>query len=410
MQALDAFQPFFSRQIGLDPRGNPLPIEAGVRYTNRAAERNIGVLAIRQRSQGATPAANFGVARYSHNISDQGTRVGALATFRYDEADTLGNTNANSTLTLDGLLRPNQKFNTFWMLSGTHNAGNETTRGWGGAAWSYYETNDVYIGHIQAIISDDYQARAGFVDATNYILTSPAITAKLRPAWLPKNWLRQYSPGITFYFYHYYNDLVFREGFISYRPVELNFQNGGSFSYSVVTNWQNPIDTFSPLDIDIAAGRYRFSAHQFSFQTDNSRKLFFSTNYSAGGYFNGKIRSLDMQCRVAPDPRVALTLRYAHNELRALGIARQEKTTDLATAEIRLAANPRVQWISFYQYNTAEERATLNTRFQWEYRPLSFLFLVWNDNRQNSVNELTGLAGREATQQGVLKLAYLKQF
>ncbi|MFM7488572.1 MAG: DUF5916 domain-containing protein, partial [Cytophagales bacterium] len=123
MQALDALQPFFSRRIGLDETGNPIPIEAGVRFTNRSPQRNIGALAIRQQAMGVNPASNFAVARYSHNLTDQGTRIGGLATFRYDEADTAGRTNANSTITIDGLYRPNQKLNMFWMLSGSNNSG-----------------------------------------------------------------------------------------------------------------------------------------------------------------------------------------------------------------------------------------------------------------------------------------------
>lgn len=410
MQALDALQPFFSRRIGLDDNGNPIPIEAGARFTSRGTKRNLGGMFIRQRGRGATPAANFAVARYSHNLSESGTRVGGLATWRLDEADTNGVTNQNSTVTVDGLWRPNQKFNTFWMVSGSTNSGRQNDRGWAGSVWTYFDTNDVYVGHVQSVVSDKYDPKTGFVDATNYILTSPAISAKLRPAWLPSRWLRQYSPGVTVYFYHYYNDLSFREGFISYRPLELNFQNGGSLSYSFRTNWQNLIDTFEPLGVAIAPGRYAYNNHNVQFETDNSRKFFVSANYSIGGYFNGTIRSTDALVRVAPDPHVALTLRYAHNELRNLGIESQSLTTDLATAEIRLALNPRLQWISFYQYNTAARRNTLNTRVQWEYKPLSFLFLVVNDNRQDVLNRDTQLTSRVVDQQGVLKIAYLKQF
>ncbi|MFM7488655.1 MAG: hypothetical protein ACKO13_17215, partial [Cytophagales bacterium] len=66
-------------------------------------------------------------------------------------------------------------------------------------------------------------------------LTSPAVSLKLRPDWLPKKIIRQYTPGVTVYLYHYYNDLSFREGFISYHPFSLNFHNGGRLSYSFVT-------------------------------------------------------------------------------------------------------------------------------------------------------------------------------
>jgi hypothetical protein len=410
MQALDNLQPFFSRRIGLDDNGNPIPIEAGVRFTNRSPKRNIGALAIRQRAQGVNPASNFAVARYSHNLTDQGTRIGGLVTFRYDEADTSGRTNANSTITIDGLYRPNQKLNVFWMLSGSNNSGLLNNKGWSGSMWAYYDTNDIYAGHVQAVVSDKYDPRSGFVDATNYVLTSPAVSWKWRPSWLPKKWLRQFTPSVTGYFYHYYNDLSFREGFISYRPFNLNFQNGGSFSYSFVTNWQNLIESFSPLDIEIAAGNYTYNSHSLSLETDNSRKLFFSAEYNNGGYFNGTLQSVSASARIAPDPHVALTLSYRRNEIKDLGILSSNVTTDLATAEIRLALNPRVQWITFYQYNTAINRNTLNTRLQWEYKPLSFIFVVLNDNQQDFTNKDTNITSRQNNQQGVFKITYLKQF
>ncbi|MFM7486138.1 MAG: hypothetical protein ACKO13_04355, partial [Cytophagales bacterium] len=346
----------------------------------------------------------------SHNLTDQGTRIGGLATFRYDEADTAGRTNANSTITVDGLYRPNQKLNVFWMLSGSNNSGLLNNKGWSGSMWAYYDTNDIYAGHVQAVVSDKYDPRSGFVDATNYVLTSPAVSLKLRPAWLPKKVIRQCTPGVNAYFYHYYNDLSFREGFISYRPFSLNFQNGGRLSYSFVTNWQNLIESFSPLDVEIAAGKYAYNNHSVQFQTDNSRKLFASAEYSWGDYFNGTLQSLSTSARIAPDPHVALTLSYRHNEINRLGILSSAVTTDLTTAEIRLALNPRVQWISFYQYNSAINRNTFNTRLQWEYKPLSFIFLVLNDNRQDFLNPDTQINSRLVNQQGVFKVTYLKQF
>jgi hypothetical protein len=410
MQALDALQPFFSRRIGLDDSGNPIPIDAGVRFTNRSPEKNIGALVIRQRAQGDNPAANFAVARYSHNLTDQGTRIGGLATFRYDEADSSGKTNINSTITIDGLYRPNQKANIFWMLSGSNNSGLMNNSGWAGSVWAYYDTNDIYAGHVQAVVSDKYDPRTGFVDATNYILTSPAVALKLRPKWLPSKWIRQYSPSITMYFYNYYQDLSFREGYISYSTFSLDFQNGGSFSYDFTTNWQNLIEPFEPLGITIESGRYSYNNNSFSLESDNSRKLFVSAEYTFGGYFNGTIQSLSASARIAPDPHVALTLSYSHNDIKNLGISGSSVITDLATAEIRLALNPLVQWISFYQYNTAINRSTLNTRLQWEYKPLSFIFVVLNDNRQDFTNNETNLTSRVNSQQGVIKFTYLKQF
>ena len=40
--------PFFSRRIGLDARGNPLRLDAGVKMTGRIGAWNMGVLGVRQ--------------------------------------------------------------------------------------------------------------------------------------------------------------------------------------------------------------------------------------------------------------------------------------------------------------------------------------------------------------------------
>jgi hypothetical protein len=37
--------------------------------------------------------------------------------------------------------------------------------------------------------------------------------------------------------------------------------------------------------------------------------------------------------------------------------------------------------IAFWQYNTAAERFTWNARFSWEFEPLSYVFIVFNDSR-----------------------------
>jgi hypothetical protein len=77
-------------------------------------------------------------------------------------------------------------------------------------------------------------------------------------------------------------------------------------------------------------------------------------------------------------------------------------TTRLIAPEIRLAWSPRVQLTTFYQYNDAARQGTFNARFSWEYRPLSFLYVILNDVR--------GAAGFESTgprrQQLLVKLVY----
>jgi len=408
MAAWDELQPFFSRRIGLDDNGNPIPIDAGIRFTNRSPKQNIGILAIRQRAGGNTPAANFAVARYSANLSSQG-RIGGMTTFRLDEADSSGQSTANYTATIDGFFRPTQQINAFWMVSGSKSTGAINDEGLSGAIWAYYSNNWIYFGHVQGFVTSGYNPRAGFISANNYMVTSPAFELKLRPTWLPK-FIRQYSPGITTYFYNYFDDLSFREGYVNYTPFYIILQNGSEFSYGIRTNWQSLRETFSPLGIDILPGDYEYTTHRLAYNGDFSRKVAIKAAYSFGGYFDGGLETFSSSLRLAPVPQIQLTADYQWNRLTDLGSEQTDEETHLVGTELRLALNPRVQLISFFQYNTTSDRTTLNSRLVWEYQPLSYIYLVYNDNRLEQFDIETNVSQRLANQQGIFKITFLKQF
>ena len=99
-------RPFFSRRIGLDDAGQPIPLDGGVRLTRRSSEQELGLLAMSQQATDASPASQFGVARYSRNLAGE-SRLGGMLTFRRDDAFHTGSEvrpeNDNVTYTMDGL-------------------------------------------------------------------------------------------------------------------------------------------------------------------------------------------------------------------------------------------------------------------------------------------------------------------
>ncbi|MBL0134407.1 MAG: carbohydrate binding family 9 domain-containing protein, partial [Chitinophagaceae bacterium] len=91
-------RPFFSRRIGLDDSGNPIPIEAGGRLVYRSTKRNAGVLAIRQRGYNGSDPTNFFVGRFSENFGEQ-NRIGGLVTIKNQSGGT------NIVSAVDGFFR-----------------------------------------------------------------------------------------------------------------------------------------------------------------------------------------------------------------------------------------------------------------------------------------------------------------
>ncbi|HEY2720678.1 MAG TPA: DUF5916 domain-containing protein, partial [Chitinophagaceae bacterium] len=93
--------PFFTRTIGLDTSGNPIPIVAGGRFVHRSSNQNYGGIIMRQEGTDNSPATNFFVGRYSQNFGEQ-NRIGALMTIK--------NTSLGSNIenTVDGFFRLGQ--------------------------------------------------------------------------------------------------------------------------------------------------------------------------------------------------------------------------------------------------------------------------------------------------------------
>jgi hypothetical protein len=192
--------------------------------------------------------------------------------------------------------------------------------------------------------------------------------------------VRRIQPGFTLEHFVDPNNGTRQEGFVSIRPFTVQFENGGQLQYVVQPNWQQPREPFRPVPgVDIAPGRYDYLRHAFTIQSDPSSKVAARVEGGFGGYFDGWLQTWRVVLQATPDPRVAVNADYIVNRLSEVGTTRASLITHLLGVESRLAASPRLQLVSFMQWNTAARQLSVNARLAWEYQPLSFLTLVYND-------------------------------
>ncbi|MFN6062095.1 MAG: hypothetical protein ACK49K_02295, partial [Bacteroidota bacterium] len=92
------------------------------------------------------------------------------------------------------------------------------------------------------------------------------------------------------------------------------------------------------------------------------------------------------------------------NVVKKLGENGISETIDLFSIEGRFALNPRLQLVGFYQQNAENKLKNYNIRISWEYRPLSFIYLVLN---KRGFERFDGINQNE--QHAILKLSYLRQ-
>ena len=389
-------QPFFSRTIGLDQNVNPIAITAGTRFVHRSEKRNFGGIYMRQGEGDGDPFTNFLVGRYSENFGKQ-NRVGAIVTTKSSPS------NVATTGAVDAFIRFNDKFSFSGMGTMTQDSRN-SKQGFAEYGQFLYKDNLVTLYWTHTVVSDDYNPEMGFVSRKNVLSNSQGIDFNVRGKWLP-TFVRFWQPGVYTEVYHSLKTGNIVEQKLVSGPLWFNLQNGGIIGGYIDASVQNLEDEFNPVGIRIKPGNYSYFRKGFLLSSDPSAKYSGSTEYGWGGFFDGTLQMIDSKFRIAPIPHVNLGLSWNWSKFEDVGVARETKEVNLLILETRMAINPRLQLIGFYQKNTTDNLNSVNMRLAWEYQPLSYVYLVFNTlNYQGS-------DGTQQKQQSFLaKLSYLKQF
>jgi hypothetical protein len=400
-----SIRPFFSRRIGLQGSFNaePAPIQLGTRFTQRTEKQAIAGLLVRQGETGNSPVSNFGVARYLRNYGRE-NNVGIMVTHRMDEAsaDLDTEANNNTTITIDGQIRPTSQWDIQYLLT-TSIDENTGKTGFAGRIFAGNTSNKFYYGWVTEYTDENYNPGIGFVRQNNVIRHNPGGYY----IWRPKNlsWIRRWDPGV---FVNYNHDATdpssFQQASLYIFPIYLWFKDNSFLEASFIPTWQNINFDFAPLGLQIAEDDYFYTRYLIRYNTDQSKKWSAGLEYNFGRFYNGTRNTVEFSGRLAPIPHAAVTIDYEYNNIKGVGVEEQDLSTHLITLGSRFALNPRLQLSAFYQYNSFDKQGRWNIRASWEYLPLSFVYFVFNDTQINNALEPF------QEQQVVSKVTLVRQF
>jgi hypothetical protein len=391
-------RPFFSRVIGLDANGTPIPIVAGGRFVSRSLKQNYGTILMQQQANENNPATNFFVGRYSRNFGEQ-NRIGGLLSIKNSSVGT------NTEGTLDGFIRfsESQSINAIATFSNTSNT---NMQGFGGIAQYLNATNHYKIWVTQSVVTKNFDPQMGFVSRKDVIGNTPGINYYYRGKWLPfKKLIRAFEPGFTPEFYWQASTGKFIESSLYFWPVWINFQNGAYFGYSINSQYQLLTEPFQPLGINIAPGKYNYWFQQAVFTTDPSKFINLAGYYQWGQYFDGEVKSGIWKLQLAPVPHISILAQFNRNHFINMGELKENKTIDLYIVQGRFAINPRLQLIGFYQKNSLDQSQSYNIRFSWEYKPLSYVYVIYNHGEAKDLLRPV----KQSDDHAILKISYLRQ-
>ena len=143
---------------------------------------------------------------------------------------------------------------------------------------------------------------------------------------------------------------------------------------------------FDPLGNEnvLLPGQYRYFRGRVGYNSVSNKKFVFRAYLHHGQFYNGKRSAgfLTASYRLLPYANIDLLYEINKLDLNELG----EETFHLTRFTGEVFFSNRLNWTTYVQYNTQRDNFNINSRLQWEYKPLSYVYLVVTDNFDKNIH------------------------
>jgi hypothetical protein len=372
--------PFFSRRIGLSAAGTPIPIIGGGRVSGKLDRYDVGVLAMKTERLDATPSNNFLVGRVKRNLL-RNSWVGTLVTHR----DSTLASDHNRVFGADAHFEFFQKLelDTYVLGSDTpgrsgKNLAKRLQTGWRDEEFeASAEYNEV---------EPDFNPEVGFIRRRD--MEQYAGEATWQPMLERSAVIRNFVIGSRFDYFEGSGS-----GTLETRSSETTlgvlFESNASMNF-IVNHTFDRLD--SPLRIPagnprvtLDAGDYEFSNFTGNFSTNQRRRISGNGAYNWGDFYGGNHKQVTAGLNLKPNQHLTVNLTYDRNRVTLPGGA---FTTELVGARFIYGFTPRAFFNAFIQYNANTQLLSSTLRFDLIHRPLSDLYIVYNDTRDTGTQLL----------------------
>ena len=128
----------------------------------------------------------------------------------------------------------------------------------------------------------------------------------------------------------------------------------------------------------VLPGSYQNSAIRMGVNSDYTQKIYGSVNVQRGSFFDGTRERFGAKLGHRFLPLLALEANYEYNNIELEnGDGRPLYLLGIST---EVFFSNKLNWTTYLQYNQQIDNFNINSRLQWEYKPLSFIYLVYTDN------------------------------
>ena len=391
-------RPFFSRRIGLQ-RGQAVPILGGFRLSGKVNQNwRIGFMSMQ--TEGGVPegelSQNFTVAAVQRRVFKR-SNIGmifvnkqAFDNFRPDWSE------YNRLVGLDfDLASANGKWQGKAFYHHSFSPGDAAFVG-ANATWLMYRSANVTAHWNHEYVNENYNAEVGFVPRLSRFNPETGQVEK-RTYW-------RLEPSIEHRFYpkngsvvNYHAPGVYYDGFFDENFGETDRQV--QFFYKVkFTNTSylevNYNELFTKLFFDtdvtftdqqsIGKGGYDYRSGRVFYKTDARKRLNGSASVEYGSYYSGQKLTSGLTVNYRAQPWGIFSIQYDQNEIWLP--TGQKASLHLIGPKFEFSFTKSIFLTTFFQYNTQQDNFNINARFQWRFRPMSDVYLVYTDNYDQTLS------------------------
>jgi hypothetical protein len=385
--------PFYSRRIGLDKDNNPVPILGGARLSgNLNATTRIGIMNMQTGAKGSYSPENYTAISINKNVLARSVwKVYFLnrenfQTSTQKKSDPIDAWGRNAGTSFDYISRDG-KWNGWYSFHHSFKPGITGENNFQETGFSF-NTKKFASTLELASLGTNYYTDMGYVQRINNYDAARDTTIRVGFKHLFTSWSYFIYPKNTAIARH---SLKFETYSVvnpnnSFNESDLNLSYTSELnntSFIKVALLHNELDLLFPISFTgatpLPVNHYKYSQAAVTYNSD-TRKLFsYTITYSGGQFYNGNISSLLGDITLRSRPHFNLVLQAEYDKLSFPGRYGSSELF-LLSPKAEYNFNTKVSWTTFLQYNTQANNFNINSRFQYRFKPMSDLYLVYTDN------------------------------
>ncbi|HSJ66235.1 MAG TPA: DUF5916 domain-containing protein [Anditalea sp.] len=381
-------RPFFSRRIGIATDSLGRSAENRILYGARlngnvGDDLRVGLLNMQTAREDGIgfPGQNFTVATFQQKVFSRSNIAGIVVNRQTTNAVESGSDvpDYNRLVGVDyNLASRDNKWNGKFFYHQTFSPDGKGDA-YAHASYLGYNTKNWHIMWNHEYVGENFNAEVGYVPRNGYWRFEPSVQYRLFPV---GSKILQHSFRFSYDLYKDKNFSLKMDEWATFN-YRLEWKNTSSLNFRIFNEY---IYLFRPFDPTRTGGKqletgtdYRFTRAGITYTSDTRKFFNYNTAIYHGQYFNGDrfFWRSNINYRIQPYGNISLFAEY--NKI-TLPEPYNDANLWLVGPRFEVSFTDELFLSTFVQYNNQINNVNINTRFQWRFKPVSDLFIVYTDN------------------------------